>query len=60
MMYHESLSSYYENTFALLQYHNWSITEIENMIPWEKQTYIKMLENYLEKKKLETEQRTNG
>ena len=60
MMYHESLSNYMENMFALAQYHNWSISEVENMIPWEKQTYIKMLQNFIEKRNLEYEQTKNG
>jgi hypothetical protein len=49
-----------ENMFALVQFHSWSITEIENMIPWEKQTYIQMLHNYVEKKNLEAQQAKNG
>ncbi|MBG45631.1 MAG: hypothetical protein CMB76_03835 [Euryarchaeota archaeon] len=59
-MYHESLSNYMENMFALVQYHNWSLGDIENMIPWEKQTYIKMLQNFIEKRNLEYEQAKNG
>ena len=60
MMYHESLSNYMENMFALVQYHNWSISEVENMIPCEKQTYLKMLHNYIDKKNLEAEQLRNA
>ena len=60
MMYHESLENYMENNFSLLQHHNWSLSDIENMIPWEKQTYIKMLQNFIEKRNLEHEQAKNG
>ena len=60
MMYHDSLENYMENNFALLQHHNWSLSDVENMIPWEKQTYIKMLQNYIEKRNLEYEQAKNG
>ena len=60
MMYHESLENYMENNFSLLQHHNWSLSDIENMIPWEKQTYIKMLQNFIEKRNLENEQAKNG
>tara|TARA_B100001094_G_scaffold263820_1_gene265583 strand:- start:398 stop:583 length:186 start_codon:yes stop_codon:yes gene_type:complete len=61
MMYYETLSNFMETTFALVQHHNWSITEIENMIPWEKQTYVKMLQNFIEKRNLENEQaKQNG
>ena len=49
-----------ETTFALVQHHNWSITEIENMVPWEKQTYVKMLQNFIEKRNLENQQAKNA
>ena len=60
MMYHDSLENYMQNNFTLLQHHNWSLSDIEDMIPWEKQTYIKMLQNYIEKRNLEYEQAKNG
>jgi len=60
MMYHESLENYMQNNFTLLQHHNWSLSDIENMIPWEKQTYIKLLQNFIEKRNLEYEQTKNG
>ena len=60
MMYHDSLENYMQNNFSLLQHHNWSLSDIEDMIPWEKQTYIKMLQNYIEKCNLEYEQAKNG
>jgi hypothetical protein len=49
-----------ETTFALVQHHNWNITEIENMVPWEKQTYVKMLQNFIEKRNLENQQAKNA
>jgi len=60
MLYHISLSAYYENNFALMQHHHWSITEIENMMPWEREIYVTYLQNYLEKKKLEAQQSANA
>ena len=60
MMYHDSLENYMQNNFSLLQHHNWSLSDLENMIPWEKQTYVKMLQNYIEKRNLEYEQAKNG
>ena len=60
MMYHDSLENYMQNNFSLLQHHNWSLSDIEDMIPWEKQTYIKMLQNYIETRNLEYEQTKNG
>jgi len=34
-----------------MQYHKYSLTEIENMIPWERQVYIAFLMQYLEEQK---------
>jgi hypothetical protein len=30
-----------------MQHHKYSITEIENMIPWERDIYVNMLINYI-------------
>lgn len=60
MLYHTDMTSYYEINFSLMHYHKWSLSEIENLIPWERETYITYLENYLEKKKLEAAQAANA
>jgi hypothetical protein len=31
-----------------MQHHKYSLTEIENMIPWERDVYVNMLMKYLE------------
>ena len=31
-----------------MQYHKYSLTEIENLIPWERDIYVGMLQQYLE------------
>ena len=60
MLYHTSVDNYYETNFALMQHHSWSLTEVENMIPWEREIYIKYLTNYIEKKNLEAQQAQNA
>jgi hypothetical protein len=35
----------------MLKEHNFSLTEIENMIPWERQIYIGLLINYVKEQK---------
>jgi|TARA_R100001530_G_C4192979_1_gene122684 hypothetical protein len=42
------LESYYKLNFALMQYHKYSLTEIENMIPWERDVYVALLQQHLE------------
>ena len=53
--------SYYELNFALMQHHKYSLTELENMIPWEREIYVGLLANHLEeeKRKQEEEDRRN-
>jgi|TARA_R100000482_G_C5059643_1_gene116495 uncharacterized protein (DUF934 family) len=34
-----------------MQHHNWSLEEIESMIPWEREVYILQLQNWLQKEK---------
>ena len=43
----------------MMQHHNYSLEELENMIPWEREIYIGLLMNYLqdEKEKREKEKR---
>jgi hypothetical protein len=55
-MVHMNLMNYYELNFSLMQYHKYSLTEIENMIPWERDVYVAMLQNHLEEEKLKTKQ----
>jgi hypothetical protein len=33
----------------MMQHHKYSLTELENMIPWERDVYIVMLIQYIEK-----------
>lgn len=30
-----------------MQHHKYSLTEIENMIPWEREIYVSLLVNYI-------------
>jgi len=55
-MAHTSLESYFKITFALMQHHKYSLTEIENMIPWEKDIYVTLLEQYIEEENLKNKQ----
>ena len=34
-----------------MQFHNYSLTELENMIPWEREIYIGLLVTHLKKLK---------
>ena len=55
-MAHTNLESYYKVKFALVQHHKYSLTEIENMIPWEREVYVTLLKQYIEEENLKKEQ----
>jgi hypothetical protein len=50
------LENYYKINFALVQYHKYSLTEIENLIPWERDIYVSLLQQHLEEEKLKQQQ----
>tara|TARA_B100000745_G_C19872085_1_gene290704 strand:+ start:304 stop:492 length:189 start_codon:yes stop_codon:yes gene_type:complete len=56
---HDSLENYYQTNFALMQHHKYSLTELDNMMPWERDIYLGLLMNYLkeEKERLAREER---
>ena len=55
---HDSLYNYYKTNFGMMQYHKYSLTEIENMMPWEREIYIGLLEKHIkeENERIEKEQ----
>ncbi|MEC8550916.1 MAG: hypothetical protein VXY93_10495 [Pseudomonadota bacterium] len=57
-MAHTDLASYFKINFALMQHHKYSLTEIENMIPWEKDVYVALLEQYIEEENLKQQQQS--
>ena len=57
-MAHTSVESYYSINFALMQHHKYSLTELENMIPWEREIYVSMLEQYIEEENLKQQQKS--
>ncbi len=52
---HMNLASYYKIIFGLVQHHKYSITEIENMIPYERDLYVDMLMDFLEQQRETTD-----
>ena len=55
-MAHTNLESYYKINFALIQHHKYSLTEIENMMPWERDIYLALLKDYIESENLKRQQ----
>jgi len=53
---HTSLANYYETTWALNFYHKYSITELDEMFPWERDIYLNLVLKYLKEEKLQHQQ----
>ena len=45
--------------FSLMQHHNYNLTELEGMMPWEREVYVDMLVAYIkdENKRIEEQNR---
>ena len=40
--------NFYKTNFSLMQHHKYSLTELENMLPWERDIYVSLLIQYVE------------
>ena len=58
-MAHTNLESYFIVNFALMQHHKYSLADIENMMPWEREVYVTLLTQYIEEENLK-QQQNNG
>jgi hypothetical protein len=59
-MSNDSLINHYTMNFELMYHHKFTLTELNSMLPYERGVYVELLNNYLEKKYLEEQQRRNG
>ena len=39
--------NYYKTNFALMQHHKYSLSELENMMPWEREIYMGLLSQWI-------------
>jgi hypothetical protein len=40
-----------------MQHHKYSLTELDNMVPWEREVYVKLLVKHLEEEERRNKQR---
>ena len=59
MLSHDSVENYYKTNFGLIQHHKYSLTELENMIPFEREIYVGLLVNYIKEEKEKEQARRN-
>lgn len=53
MLNHTSLENHYYTIFGMVQHHKYSITELENLFPYELEIYSTFLIEYIKKKEEE-------
>ena len=53
----ETLMNYYVSNFAMMQFYKYSLSELDNMYPWEREIYISLLNKHIED---ENERRKNA
>ena len=46
-----SLEVYFDYTFSLMHNFKWSMSDVENMLPWERDIYLMKLEQQLKEEK---------
>ena len=56
---HDSLVNHYKTNFTMMQHHGYSLTELDDMIPWEREIYVALLQQHLkeENEKMQNMQR---
>ena len=58
-MGHDKLGNVYETNFALMQHHHWSLSELDNMMPWERYIYVDLLQEFLKDEEQKAKDREN-
>jgi hypothetical protein len=43
----ENLRNYFLTNFSLMQYHHYSLNDIESMMPWERMTYVALVSKHV-------------
>jgi hypothetical protein len=58
-MAHMNLESYFKINFSLMTHYKYSLTDIENMMPFERDIYLLLLNQFVEEENLKAQQ-SNG
>lgn len=47
MFNYDNLMNYFQTNFNMMHYHKYSISDLENMVPWERIVYIDLLKKVI-------------
>lgn len=48
---YNNTENYFRLNFAMKKHHNFSLTEIEDMLPWERDVYVSLIKEWVEEEK---------
>ena len=59
---HINLETVFRHNFSLIQHHKWNLSDIESLLPWERDIYIEMLIQHIkeQEEKQKEQQRKRG
>ncbi len=60
MLGHTTLSEYYLTNFGLMQYHKYSLTELDEMMPWERDVYTAFVRKHVFEEDKRNKERESG
>lgn len=49
MFGYDNLMNFYKTNFNLMQFHKYTLSDLEGMIPWERHLYIDLLKEHIKK-----------
>lgn len=49
MFGYDTLENYFETNFSLMQHHQYSLAELEDMLPWERNIYTMLVSQFVRK-----------
>lgn len=58
MCRYDTLKNHYQTIFILMQEHKWSWNDIQNMMPFERDIYVILLKQWVDKKNEELARRS--
>ena len=54
------IAVYYNTLFSLVQHHKYSLTEVYEMYPYERDLFVELLINHLKQQEEESKRKANG
>lgn len=57
---YNDIAVYYNTLFSLIQHHKYSLTEVYEMYPYERDLFVELLIQHLKQQEEESKKRSNG